>query len=377
MLARFQTPLSDMINGVFRMYRRIFTNAVLVLAPFSLFIVACGEKPKAVEGPAKPIGQPVAIRAPLGLPPVPVPADNPPTADTIALGRRLYYDNRLSGDNTVACSNCHNPAMAFTDGRPVSLGVGGKTGTRNAPTVLNAAYNPLQFWDGRAKSLEDQAGGPIQNPLEMNQPHDVMVAKISKLTDYQAAFDKAFGPGAITVDKVEKSIASFERTLITGNSPFDRYQYGGDKKAMSAAAIRGLAIFKDKQKGNCVVCHTIEDNYALFTDGKFHNIGEGLDSNGELKDLGRYEQTHVDADRGAFKTPTLRNIAKTGPYMHDGHVKTLKDVVDFYVGGGTSNPYLDKEMKELKLKGPERADLVAFLEALTCEMPANSGPPGQ
>jgi len=366
-----------MINGVFRMYRRIFTNAVLVLAPFSLFIVACGEKPKAVEGPAKPIGQPVAIRAPLGLPPVPVPADNPPTADTIALGRRLYYDNRLSGDNTVACSNCHNPAMAFTDGRPVSLGVGGKTGTRNAPTVLNAAYNPLQFWDGRAKSLEDQAGGPIQNPLEMNQPHDVMVAKISKLTDYQAAFDKAFGPGAITVDKVEKSIASFERTLITGNSPFDRYQYGGDKKAMSAAAIRGLAIFKDKQKGNCVVCHTIEDNYALFTDGKFHNIGEGLDSNGELKDLGRYEQTHVDADRGAFKTPTLRNIAKTGPYMHDGHVKTLKDVVDFYVGGGTSNPYLDKEMKELKLKGPERADLVAFLEALTCEMPANSGPPGQ
>lgn len=338
---------------------------------------SCGEKPKVAEAPAKPVGPPLAIETPLGLPPVPIPADNPPTADTVALGRRLYYDTQLSADNTVACSNCHNPTLAFTDGRPVSLGVNGKTGTRNAPTVLNAAYHPVQFWDGRAKSLEDQAGGPIQNPLEMNQSHDVMVAKISKLTDYQAAFDKAFGPGPITVDKVEKAIASFERTVISGNSPFDRYEYGGDKKAMSAAAIRGLALFRDKTKGNCVTCHTMEDKYALFTDGKFHNIGVGIDPNGELTDQGRYEQTKLDADRGAFRTPTLRNIAKTAPYMHDGSEKTLKDVVDFYVGGGTSNPHLDKEIKELKLKGPERADLVAFLEALTGDVPANTGPPGQ
>jgi cytochrome c peroxidase len=196
------------------------------------------------------------------------------------------------------------------------------------------------------------------------------------LTDYQAAFDKAFGPGKITVEKVEEAVASFERTLVSANSPFDRYQYGGDKTALSASAIRGLALFRDKQKGNCATCHTIDDKFALFTDGKFHNIGEGIDPNGNLKDLGRYEQTHVDADRGAFKTPTLRNIAKTGPYMHDGSVKTLKDVVDFYVGGGTSNPYLDKEIKELKLNGTERADLLAFMESLTCDTPPNSGPPG-
>ena len=357
-------------------WQDLFEINIRSLIPLSLLILSCGEQPaKVAEAPVKPTGVPITIPTPLGLPPVPIPANNPPTAETVALGRRLYYDNRLSGDNSIACSNCHNPEMAFTDGRPTSLGVGGKTGTRNAPTVLNAAFNTFQFWDGRATSLEDQAGGPIQNPVEMNQPHDVMVAKIGKLTDYQAAFDKAFGKGKITVRKVEMAIASFERTLITGNSAFDRYQYGGDKKAMSASAIRGLEIFRDKARGNCAVCHTIEDKYALFTDGKFHNLGSGIDSNGDLKDQGRYDQTHVDADRGAFKTPTLRNIAKTAPYMHDGTVKTLKDVVDFYVGGGSSNPHLDKEIKELKLKGSERADLVAFMEALTCEMPPNSGPP--
>lgn len=366
-----------MINGVFRLHGGIFSKAVSTIIPLSLLILSCGEKPKVAEAPAKPIGEPIAIQAPLGLPPVPIPADNPPTADTVALGRRLYYDNRLSADDTIACANCHNPAMAFTDGRPVSLGVHGTKGTRNAPTVLDAVYNPLQFWDGRAKNLEDQAGGPIQNPVEMNQPHDVMVAKIGKLADYQVAFDKAFGPGKITVDKVEKSIAAFERTLVSGDSPFDRYQYGGDKKALSPAAIRGLAVFIDKKKGNCATCHTIEDKYALFTDGKFHNIGEGIDPNGNLKDPGRYDQTHVDADHGAFKTPTLRNIAKTAPYMHDGSVKTLKDVVDFYVGGGSSNPWLDKEIKELKLTGTERADLVAFMESLTCNVPPDSGPPGK
>jgi cytochrome c peroxidase len=368
--------LFGMINGVFNMDGRI-AKALLGAVPISLLIISCGEKAKEVEAPSKPVGEPIAIQSPLGLPPVPIPADNPPTADTIALGRRLYYDRQLSGDNTVACANCHSPTMFFTDGRPVSLGVNGKTGTRNAPTVLNAAYQPVQFWDGRATSLEDQAGGPIQNPVEMNQKHDVMVAKISKLTDYQGAFDKAFGKGPITVLKVEKAIAGFERTLLSGNSPFDRYQYGGDQSAMSAAAIRGLAIFKDKTKGNCVVCHTIEDKFALFADGKFHNLGTGVDPNGDLKDQGRYDETHLDADRGAFRTPTLRNIAKTGPYMHDGSVKTLKDVVDFYVGGGTSNPHLDKEIKELKLKGPEREDLVAFLESLTGDVPANAGPPGQ
>ena len=355
-------------NGVYRQ---------ALIATLAIISISCSDKSKTVEAPSRPVGEAVAIQSPLGLPAVPIPADNPPTADAIALGRRLYYDNRLSGDNTIACANCHNPTIYFTDGRPVSVGVNGKTGTRHAPTILNAAYQPVQFWDGRATSLEDQAGGPIQNPIEMNQPHDVMVAKIGKLTDYQSAFDKVFGPGPITVHKVEKAIASFERTLLSGNSPFDRYQYGGDKTALSAAAVRGLEIFRDKTRGNCVACHTIEDKSALFSDGKFHNIGVGIDPNGELKDLGRYDETHLDADRGAFRTPTLRDVAKTGPYMHDGSLKTLKDVVDFYVGGGTSNPHLDKEIKELKLKGPERADLVAFLESLTGDLPPNAGPPGQ
>jgi cytochrome c peroxidase len=188
-------------------------------------------------------------------------------------------------------------------------------------------------------------------------------------------FEGAFGPGAITMAKLEKAIASFERTLLSGNSPFDRYFFGGDLKAMSPEAIRGLEIFNNTKKGNCSVCHKIGEQNAPFTDGKFHNIGVGVDANGELTDLGRYDQTKDEHDKGAFKTPTLRNVAQTGPYMHDGKQKTLKEVVDFYVGGGTSNPQLDKEIKELKLSGQERADLVAFMEALTGETPPNSGPP--
>jgi cytochrome c peroxidase len=354
-----------MMVGVWRTYALAATSMAL--------LVACGQKK--IEEQAKPIGTPVSIQSPLGLPPVPIPANNPPTADTIALGRMLYYDDHLSATDKIACANCHNPNLYFTDGRPVSQGVTGKMGSRNAHTVLNAAFNPVQFWDGRATSLEDQAGGPIQNPVEMNLPHDAMVAKIGKITNYQGAFDKAFGKGPITIQKVEMAIASFERTLLSGNSPFDRYQYGGDKTAMSPSAIRGLALFKDKNKGNCVTCHTIEEKFALFMDGKFHNLGTGLDADGNLKDLGRYNETHLDADRGAFRTPTLRNVAKTAPYMFDGSLKTLKDVVDFYVGGGSSNPHLDKEIKELKLDGTERADLVAFLESLTGDMPPNSGPP--
>jgi cytochrome c peroxidase len=172
-----------------------------------------------------------------------------------------------------------------------------------------------------------------------------------------------------------KAIASFERTLISGDSAFDRYQYGGDKNALSAAAIRGLEIFRDPKKGNCSTCHTIGRTFALFTDGKFHNIGISVNDEGDLTDLGRYNSTKVDADKGAFKTPTLRNVEKSGPYMHDGSLKTLKAVVDFYAGGGNSNPYLDKEIKAIKLTGPERADLVEFLKSLTGEMPPNAGPP--
>jgi cytochrome c peroxidase len=317
--------------------------------------------------PSKPVGASVDIKAPLGLPPVPIPADNPPTASTIALGQKLFFETKLSRDNTIACSSCHNPVTAFVDGRRVSLGVESRQGTRNAPTVLNAAYQSSQFWDGRAASLEEQCKGPIANPVEMDQAHEPLVVRLNNDPAYRAEFAKAFGPGRITIDHVAKAVASFERTQLSGNSAFDRYRYKGEKSAMSESAVRGMKVFEDSKKGNCVVCHTIEADHALFTDGKFHNLGVGMSPEGELRDLGRYEHTKVEADRGAFRTPTLRDIARTAPYMHDGSLKTLREVVDFYVGAGNANPHLDKEMRELKLTGKEKADLVAFLEALNGE----------
>ena len=323
-----------------------------------------------------PIGTPVEIEAPLGLPPVLIPADNPPTAETISLGRRLYYDPMLSVDDTVACASCHHPDFGFTDGKPVSEGVNGQKGGRNAPTVFNVAYFATQFWDGRAPNLEKQAEGPVQNPIEMAHTLEGVEQKLTADPTYQAEFEKAFGPGPITYAKVEKAIASFERTVISGNSPFDRYFYGGDETALSEAAKRGLEILRNPQKGNCTACHPI----GLFTDNQFHNIGVGVDDQGELTDLGRYEVSKNEADRGAFKTPSLRNIALTAPYMHDGSLKTLKEVVDFYIGGGNSNPHLDLQLKvltpttetgEVNWSG---ADLEAFLEALTGEIPPNVGP---
>ncbi len=325
-----------------------------------------------------PIGRVVVIKAPLGLPPVPIPEDNPPTVETIALGRRLYFDTALSVDNTVSCATCHMPPMGFTDSSRVSTGVGGKLGTRNAPTVLNSAYWTSDFWDGRAASLEKQTEGPVTNPVEMAHSLKGVAQRLSRDPKYVAAFQQAFGPGPITYTKVEKCIASFERTLLSGNSPFDRYYYGGDKTAMTAAQIRGFEVFRDPRKGNCEVCHTIGDKYALFTDNKFHNIGVGFD-NGVTNDTGRAAITGDVLDTGAFRTPTLRNIALTSPYMHDGSLKSLKEVMDYYVGGGNSNPYLDKDMHSLDfLTGQERQDLIEFMNALTGEMPPNSGPlPGQ
>jgi cytochrome c peroxidase len=324
---------------------------------------------------AKPVGAAVQIKAPLGLPPVPIPADNPPTAETIALGRMLFYDNRLSKDDSLSCASCHNPGLEFTDGSKISRGVGGTRGVRNAPTILNAAYLPLQFWDGRAISLEEQAASPIANPVEMNQTHEVSVSKLGKDPHYKVLFAQAFGPGGVTLQRVENALASFERTILSGDSSFDRYQFGGDKSALTPAQIRGLAIFTDPQKGNCSACHTVNQNYALFTDGKAHNIGVGVGDVTTFSDVGRYHQTNVETDKGAFITPTLRNIADTGPYMHDGSLKTLKEVVDFYAGGGNSNPYLDKEIHAIKLSAGDREDLVEFLKSLSGAMPPNIGPP--
>jgi len=355
-------------------FQKLFPFLSLIVVAAVGLCVSSTRTPQA-GGAAVPIGSPVKVKTPLGLPPVPIPADNPPTAETIALGRRLYYDPLLSVDNTIACATCHSPQFAFTDGKQFSTGVKGQKGGRNAPTVINAAYNTTQFWDGRAPSLEKQAEGPVQNPLEMGNKLERVVERLTADARYRVAFEKAFGPGPITYEKVEKAIASFERTVVSGNSLFDRYFYGGDKSALSPSARRGLEVFRNRKKGNCAACHTIDEKYALFTDNKFHNIGVGADYKGNYQDLGRYNVTRNEADKGAFRTPTLRNIAKTAPYMHDGSLKTLKDVVDFYVGGGNSNPHLDKEIHALDfLTGQQRADLRAFLESLTGEMPRNAGP---
>lgn len=353
-------------------YKSTLAGTLLTVA--AIAGAACHSE-KAPVVSERPIGKPITIAVPLGLPGVPVPSDNPETAEAVALGRRLFYDKKLSSDNSLACASCHNPSLGFTDRQKHSTGFNGQAGKRNAPTVINAAYVPFQFWDGRAGSLEDQAAGPIANPVEMNQKHDVCVSKLAGDPVYNAEFRKVFGPGQVTIGKIEKALASYERTLISGDSPFDRYQFGGDVKALSPAAVRGLEIFRDPARANCAACHTINEHFALFTDGKFHNIGIGVDDEGNLTDLGRYEETKADADKGAFKTPTLRNVAMSAPYMHDGSLKTLRDVVDYYAGGGNSNPYLDKKIKPLHLSGQDRDDVVQFLESLTGEMPSDAGPP--
>ena len=324
----------------------------------------------------RPVGKPVEIKAPLGLPPVPIPGDNPPTEETIALGRRLYYDPTISVDGTISCASCHAPQFAFSDKRPVSEGVGKKLGTRHSPTVINSAYSSLQFWDGRAASLEEQAVGPMANPVEMAHTLDGVVKRLQADANYPAMFKAAWGTDQITIDMVAKSIASFERTVIAGDAPFDRFMYGHDSTAMSPEAQRGLRIFINPKKGNCAVCHTIDLGYALLTDNKFHNLGIGADTRGNLNDVGRYAVTKKDEDLGCFKTPSLRNLTNRGPYMHDGSFPTVKDTLAHYIGGGNWNAHLDKEIHSLDaLTFDERDDLLQFLDALNGTLPPNIGPP--
>ena len=351
----------------------------LMLALGVLIAATNGSKVNAqspAAGPVTPAGKTIQIKAPLGLPPVPVPANNPPTADTIALGRRLYYDPQLSIDGTISCASCHAPQFAFSDEHPVSFGVGKKTGTRHAPTVINSAYSTLQFWDGRAPSLEEQAKGPMANPVEMAHTLDGVVKHLQADPKYVALFKQAWGTDQINIDLVAKSIASFERTVIAGNSPFDRFYYGHDRKALSPAAQRGLKIFTDPKKANCEVCHTIGKTSALFTDNKFHNLGIGADTRGKLNDVGRYSQTSKDEDMGCFKTPTLRNLAHRAPFMHDGSFPTVKDALAHYIGGGNMNDHLDKQIHALDfLTFDERDDLLQFLDALNGDLPGDIGPP--
>jgi cytochrome c peroxidase len=292
-----------------------------------------------------------------------IPPDNPLTEEKIRLGKRLFFEKSLSQDSTISCASCHIPEKGFADPNRFSTGVGGKKGGRQAPPAFNRVFSAAQFWDGRAKSLEDQALGPVQNPVEMGMPSmDVVVERLQKDPSYTADFKATFPPdGAITADNVAKAIASFERTILSGNSPFDRFS-AGDKSAMSEAAQRGLKLFRDEKKGNCETCHASFN----FTDENYNNLGVGMDA--KKPDMGRYEVTKLDGHQGAFKTPTLREVANTAPYMHDGAEKTLEEVIAFYNKGGRRNKWLSTKMKPLNLTKEEQADLVEFLKALSGDL---------
>lgn len=295
------------------------------------------------------------------LPPSPpVPSEDLETPSKAALGKTLFFDPRLSVNGSISCAFCHVPTAGYADPKQVSLGVGGKRGGRNAPSVLNSAYFPLQFWDGRAGSLEEQAIGPLTNPVEMaNHNYRSIVARLRKIHSYRVAFYRVFGAG-ISIDRIGQAIAAFERTLVTPDSPYDRYMMG-DRNALTPAQKRGFAVFRGK--GRCVTCH----NGFLLSDKGYHNLG--VPQTGPLSvDVGRYAVTHDPADKGRFRTPTLRNVALTAPYMHDGAFRTLGEVVDFYDRGGGKSPFVkDALIVPLHLSKQEKSDLVSFLESLSGE----------
>jgi cytochrome c peroxidase len=289
---------------------------------------------------------------PLGLKKVVWPENNKPSAEKIDLGKQLYFDKRLSRDDTISCASCHDPKKGWSNDDAFATGVRGQRGGRSSPTIINSAYQDLQFWDGRAKALEGQALGPIQNPIEMDLTLPEVVAKLNKIEGYKKQFQKVFGTD-VTDDGMAKAIAAFERTVLSGGAPYDLFK-AGDTKALSEPAQRGMKLFFGK--AHCSACHVGPN----FTDGAFHNIGVGMSA--EKPDIGREEQSKQAGDRGAFKTPTLREIAKTAPYMHNGSEKTLEAVVEYYDKGGFPNDTLDEEIYPLKLTAEEKAELVKFMK---------------
>lgn len=319
-------------------------------------------------------------RAPLGLPDLSehVPASNPMTPAKVELGRQLYFDPRLSHDGTVSCATCHDPARGWADGAPVSTGIGGQRGTRSAPTVQNRILGATQFWDGRAASLEEQAVGPIENPIEMGSTHAEVVERLNGIEGYRLQFEAVFG-GPATIDDVGRAIATFERTILAGGAKYDYYERARPyfdwepeededpefvqrvdrlldqekEHRMSAAAERGRDLFFGK--ANCSACHAGPD----LSDEGFHNIGIGMTA--EEPDLGRAAVTGDEEDTGAFKTPPLRNVDRTAPYMHDGSLGTLMEVVEHYDRGGTPNPWLSDKIFPLHLSEQEKQDLVTFM----------------
>ncbi len=324
-----------------------------------------------------------------------IPGDNPLTRAKIELGRQLYFDRRLSSDNTVSCADCHSPMAGFGANTQFGVGVRGQKGNRNSPVSFNRILSKAQFWDGRAGSLEAQAIGPIANPIEMGYKHDSVVKMLADKEGYRIQFERVFG-GKPDIAMVGKAIAAFERTIVTGPSPYDHneplrrlmeafpeelsdlndlktedpalfkkftdFKSVADKNPMSDEAKRGRTLFFS-QKSNCSACHV----GANFSDELYHNLGVGMQA--AEPDLGRFAETKIEKDKGAFKTPTLRNIVQSGPYMHDGSQKTLEEVVEWYAKGGHPNPYLSDKIKKLDLTAQDKQDLVEFMKSLTGPFP--------
>jgi len=341
------------------------------------------------------------IKMPLGIPielwTYFVPNDNPVTAAKVELGRKLFFDARLSADGKISCASCHDPGRAFTDGRKVAEGIGGRLGTRNSPTLLNSMFSTGQFWDGRAGTLEEQAKMPLTNMDEMgNGSLDEVRAKIAAVPEYVKGFQEVFG-GPVTIDGFAKAVAAFERTLVSGDSPLDRY-LAGDLNALSESARNGMILFRTKAR--CGVCHVFNQNFAafatfpFFTDGIYRNTGVAVNFTGfnalarramaaardesgdalaalskheRAGELGRFVTTGNILDVGAFRTPSLRNVELTAPYFHDGSAATLADVVRFYVKGGNENPNRDWQLEPVPLTEIEQRDVVEFLKALTSD----------
>ncbi|HEU5218227.1 MAG TPA: cytochrome c peroxidase [Gemmatimonadales bacterium] len=305
--------------------------------------------------PAVPLAKP-----PLGITSTFEELKDPPTPEQVRLGRWLFYDKRLSKDGTVACATCHRPENAFSEPSPVSTGIAGQKGGRKAPSFVNLAWTvaPNFFWDGRAGSLEEQAVGPMANPIEMGNTNEAVVTAISGVKGYKTYFKKAFGSEEVTIDRVAKAIASYERTRVSGNSAWDRWQ-AGDEAAVSPAVKKGHELFFGK--AGCNQCHLGQN----FTDNTFHNLGIGWNAKTKtFADEGRSKISKNKADLGAFKTPTLRDVSKHAPYMHDGSIATLREVVEHYNKGGTKNPTLDKKLSVLKLAPDEIDALVEMMKAL-------------
>ena len=296
------------------------------------------------------------------LPRVPeVPFDNLPTPDKISLGRKLFFDPNLSSDRSVSCASCHEPSLAFADGRPVSIGVSNVAGTRNSPTILNSAFNSSQFWDGRSNSLEEQASAPLLTGFEMGMlSEETVVERVLENPEYVLLFENVFGSRP-AIDTISQALACYERTLVTPQSRYDDY-LRGDKTALTELEKEGLILFFGK--ASCTQCH----NGSTLSDGLFHNVGLGKTPDIENEDQGRYIVTGDERDRGAFRTPQLRNVELTAPYMHDGSLQTLDEVIEFYDRGGDSTSFTKSEkMRPLGLSADEKEALRAFMESLTDE----------